>query len=245
MPQRLAETGGLELRIFNRDGVKRARAVSPIRRQSPNADIVNEFLREQDGRTYQSVPVAAFFTKDFGHLYQYIERPIVHHARRPRIVAAMQVPRPGEDRDRAWARFMDDWRGLRELDVAAGVGVGDGRRGALRAPRAHRDGTARPNLISRRRPIMSMRKLGRTGLRVPSSAWAATPLTGPSTRRPRRPCWTPTSRRAVTSSTPPTCTRAGCPVAPAQVQPGLPRRRVAHRPSRAAGTTPRLSLPSA
>ena len=73
---------------------------------------MNEFLREQDGRTYQSVPVAAFFTKDFGHLYQYIERPIVHHARRPRIVAAMQVPRPGEDRDRAWARFMDDWRGL-------------------------------------------------------------------------------------------------------------------------------------
>ena len=112
MLQRLAEAGGLELRIFNRDGVKLGEEPTADPRESPNADIVNEFLREQDGRTYQSVPVAAFFTKDFGYLYHYIERPIVHYNRRPRIVAAMQAPRPGEDRDRTWARFMDDWRGL-------------------------------------------------------------------------------------------------------------------------------------
>ncbi len=114
MLQRLAEAGGLELRIFRRDGVKLGEGERSDPAESPNADIVNEFLREQDGRTYQSVPVAAFFTKDFRYLHHYIERPIVHYTRRPRVVAAMQAPRPGEDRERAWARFMDDWSALQQ-----------------------------------------------------------------------------------------------------------------------------------
>src|SRR5262249_31843742 len=97
---------------FNRDGIKFGEGPTADPRESPNADIVNEFLREQDGQTYQSVPVAAFFTKDFRYLYHYICRPVVLDTRHPRIVAAMQAPRPGEDRDQAWARVMGDWRAL-------------------------------------------------------------------------------------------------------------------------------------
>src|SRR4029453_2765479 len=83
MLARLTEAGGLELRIFNRDGVKFGEGPTADPRESPNADIVNEFLREQDGQTYQSVPVAAFFTKDFRYLYHYICRPIVLDTRHP------------------------------------------------------------------------------------------------------------------------------------------------------------------
>src|SRR5262249_40996283 len=57
----LAEAGGLELRIFTRDGRTLGRGPRADPAESPNADIVNEFLREQDGRTYQSVPVAVFY----------------------------------------------------------------------------------------------------------------------------------------------------------------------------------------
>jgi len=68
----LAEAGGLELRIFTRDGRMLGRGPRADPAESPNADIVNEFLREQDGRTYQSVPVAVFYARDFRYLYHYI-----------------------------------------------------------------------------------------------------------------------------------------------------------------------------
>src|SRR5262249_38637274 len=53
---RLAEAGGLELRIFPRDGRTLGRGSRADPAESPNADIVNEFLRERGGQTYQSVP---------------------------------------------------------------------------------------------------------------------------------------------------------------------------------------------
>src|SRR5262244_1212801 len=59
---RLAEAGALELRIFPRDGEKLGRGPRADPAESPNADIVNEFLRERGGQTYQSVPVAVFYT---------------------------------------------------------------------------------------------------------------------------------------------------------------------------------------
>jgi hypothetical protein len=51
---RLAESGGLELRIFRRDGQKLGRGPKADPGESPNADIVNEFFDEKDGQTFQS-----------------------------------------------------------------------------------------------------------------------------------------------------------------------------------------------
>ena len=107
---RLAESGGLELRIFRRDGQKLGRGPKADPGESPNADIVNEFLDEKDGQTFQSVPVAVFFTKGFEALYRYVELPAIYH--KMRLVAAMQVARPGENREQAWERFIRDWAAL-------------------------------------------------------------------------------------------------------------------------------------
>jgi hypothetical protein len=107
---RLAEAGGLELRIFPRDGQKVGRGPRADPDESPTADIVNEFLNEKNGQTFQSVPVAAFFTRDWRCLYRYFELPAIYH--KQRLFTAMQVPRPGETREQAWPRFITDWGAL-------------------------------------------------------------------------------------------------------------------------------------
>ena len=103
----LAAAGGLELRIFTRDGKKVGRGSRANPDESPNADIVNEFLNEKNGETFQSVPVAVFYTKNLECLYRYTEFPAICH--RERITDAMRLPRPGETNDEAWARFMREW----------------------------------------------------------------------------------------------------------------------------------------
>jgi len=109
---RLAEAGGLDLRIFPRDGQKLGRGPRANPDESPTADIVNEFLNEKDGQTFQSVPVAAFFTSDWRYLYRYIEFPAIYH--KERLFTAMQVPRPGETREGARQRFLHDWAALQQ-----------------------------------------------------------------------------------------------------------------------------------
>ena len=76
------------------------------------ADLVNAFLNEKDGQTWQSVPVAAFFTRDLEYLYHYIEFPAIYH--KARLSDAMRAPRPGETPDEAWTRFMGDWAALQQ-----------------------------------------------------------------------------------------------------------------------------------
>jgi len=112
MLARLAEAGGLELRIFQRDGPKFSNAPKADPAESPNADIVNEFLNEEDGHTFQSVPVAIFLTRDFRVIYRYVEFPAIYH--KMRLAEAMQVARPGENREQAWERFIGDWGALQE-----------------------------------------------------------------------------------------------------------------------------------
>ena len=107
---RLAESGGLELRIFPRDGARVGREPRANPADSPNADLMNAVLREQDGRTYQSIPVAVFYTADLEYLYHFIERPTVLHL--GPIAEAMQVPRPGETREDTWDRFMREWAAM-------------------------------------------------------------------------------------------------------------------------------------
>jgi hypothetical protein len=112
MLARLAEAGGMELRIFTRDGQKVGRDPRANPADSPNADIVNEFLRERDGQTYQSVPVAIFYTKDLRYLYHYIEFSAIYH--KERLAAAMQARSSGETREERWESFMRDWAALQQ-----------------------------------------------------------------------------------------------------------------------------------
>jgi thioredoxin family protein len=107
---RLAEAAPLELRIFPRDGRRVGRGPTADPAESPNADLMNAFLREQDGRTYQSIPIVAFYTSDLEYLYHYTELPALYH--KERLAAAMQVARPGETREEAWERFLGDWRAM-------------------------------------------------------------------------------------------------------------------------------------
>jgi hypothetical protein len=104
---RLAEAAPLELRIFPRDGQRVGRGPTADPAGSPNADLMNAFLRERDGRTYQSIPVVAFYTHELEYLYHYTELPALYP--KERLAAAMRVARPGETREEAWERFLRDW----------------------------------------------------------------------------------------------------------------------------------------
>ena len=54
---KIAETAGMELRVFPRD---------------ENLDIMNEFLKDGE---YQSIPTAVFYTRDHRYITHWIERP--------------------------------------------------------------------------------------------------------------------------------------------------------------------------
>src|SRR5215510_8573603 len=110
MLARMAEAGGLELRIFPRDGQRIGRGPRADPDESPNADLMNMFLRERDGQTFQSIPIAAFYTKDFQYLWHYTEFPAIYH--KYPLSDAMRLPRSGETAEQTWDRFMREWRDL-------------------------------------------------------------------------------------------------------------------------------------
>src|SRR5262249_24618377 len=109
---RLAEAGGLELRIFPRDGQTVGRGPRADPADAPNADIMNEFLYVRDGQTYQSIPVVAFFTRDFSYLCHYTEFPAIYH--KESLLSAMLAPKPGETADESFTRGIRDWRSLQD-----------------------------------------------------------------------------------------------------------------------------------
>ena len=96
---RLAEAGGLELRIFRRDGQRYGTSARPSLAEAPdsNADIMVEFLNEKNGQTWQSIPVAVFYTRDFQYLYHYTEYPAIYH--KDRLLGHIRSPRPGESKE--------------------------------------------------------------------------------------------------------------------------------------------------
>ena len=108
---RVADTAGMELRIFRRDGQKFSRSQRPSLAEAPdsNADIMAEFLNPKDGQSWQSIPVAVFYTKDLEYLYHYTEYPAIYH--KDRLRAHMLAPRPGETeaqtQERAAREFME------------------------------------------------------------------------------------------------------------------------------------------
>ena len=105
MLARLAEAGGLELRIVRRDGQRFSGRPQPSFAEAPdsNADIMAEFLNVKSGQTWQSIPVAAFYTKDLGYLYHYIEYPAIYHKDRV-VVGHIRAARAGETPEQARER---------------------------------------------------------------------------------------------------------------------------------------------
>jgi thiol-disulfide isomerase/thioredoxin len=93
---RLAEAGGMELRIFRRDGQRFSRSQTPSLAEAPdsNADLMAEFLNRKNGQSWQSIPVVVFYTKALEYLCHYIEYPAIYH--KDRVVGHLRGPRPGE-----------------------------------------------------------------------------------------------------------------------------------------------------
>ena len=121
---RLADAGGLALRIFVRDGDTLLLKGLPDSTAGGNADLVREYANEKNGQQWASIPVAVFFTRDFRELYRYIEYPAMY--RKDRLIGHYRTARPGESEEDAKAR------GLREIvalldsamfDVWASAGI--------------------------------------------------------------------------------------------------------------------------
>ena len=92
--QRIAEAAGWELRIFNRDGDSFGGAPEPTN-DSPNRDLMMQFLNRKNGGTFQSIPVAAFFTKDGRYLYHFTEYAAIYDKDRV-VMNHIRAPKPGE-----------------------------------------------------------------------------------------------------------------------------------------------------
>jgi ribosomal protein L30E len=99
---RLAEAGGLELRIFTRDADTMQRKGLPDPGEHANADLVCEYANEKNGQKFATVPVAVFFTGDFVELHRYIEYPAVYQ--KDRVLGALRAARPGETEEQTKAR---------------------------------------------------------------------------------------------------------------------------------------------
>jgi thiol-disulfide isomerase/thioredoxin len=135
---RLAEAGGLELRIFARDGDIMLMKGLPDPEAGGNADLVREFANEKKGQKWATVPVAVFFTKDFRELYRYIEYPAIYH--KERLIGHLRAARPAETEEQTKARsgreigalldspFFDLWAlaGISEVISALHERVGTG-----------------------------------------------------------------------------------------------------------------------
>ena len=99
---RLADAGGLELRVFVRDAETMLRHGLPDPAAGGNADLVVAYANEKNGQRFASVPVAVFFTGDFVELYRYVEYPAIY--RKDRLIGYLRAARAGETPEQAKAR---------------------------------------------------------------------------------------------------------------------------------------------
>ena len=126
MLARLAEAGGLELRIFNRDGkrILGMRRPDPAGYPDSNHDLMLQFLNTKNGGDWASVPVAVFYTKDFQELHRYIEYPAIYH--KDVIRGAQNAARPGESPEQAAERAQREFVAMQQspfFDVWASAAV--------------------------------------------------------------------------------------------------------------------------
>ncbi len=101
---RMAEAAPFELRIFPRDGQRFSQSAHPTLAEAPdsNADIMAEFLNDKNGQTWQSIPVAVFYTRDLRYLYHYVEFPAIYH--KDAVTGKIRSVRPGETIEQARER---------------------------------------------------------------------------------------------------------------------------------------------
>jgi hypothetical protein len=123
---RLAEAGGLEMRIFNRDGKKilGTRRPDPAAHPDGNHDIMLEFLNAKNGGEWASLPVVVFYTRDFQELHRYIEYPAIYH--KDDIRRRMGTARAGESADQAKERDRREFLALQAspfFDLWASAGI--------------------------------------------------------------------------------------------------------------------------
>jgi hypothetical protein len=126
MLARLAEAGGLQMRIFNRDGrrILWTRRPDPAAAPDANYDLMLEFMNVKNGGEWASLPAVGVYTKDFRELCRYIEYPSVYH--KDRIRSHLQAARPGETSEQAHARYMSEFAVLQAspfFDLWASVAV--------------------------------------------------------------------------------------------------------------------------
>ena len=123
---RLAEAGGLDLRIFTRDGDTIHMKGLPDPAAGGNADLVNAYANDKNGQRFASIPVAVFFTRDFVELYRYVEYPAIYH--KDHVIGHLRAARPGETEDQTKARGGRDITALLEspfYDVWAHAGIAE------------------------------------------------------------------------------------------------------------------------
>jgi hypothetical protein len=110
---RIAAVTGMELRIFNRDGRKFSDAAVPslVDAADSNADIMSEFLNHKNGRTWQSIPVCVFYTRDLEYLYHFIEYPAIYDKDRL-VMQNIRAARPGETPEETRARSSREFNEL-------------------------------------------------------------------------------------------------------------------------------------
>ena len=123
---RLADAGGLELRIFTRDGDTMLRQGLPDPAGGGNADLVVAYANEKNGQRWASIPVAVFFTEDFVELYRYVEYPAIYH--KDRVIGHLRAARAGETEEQSKARGGRDIATLLDspfVDVWAHAGIAE------------------------------------------------------------------------------------------------------------------------
>jgi hypothetical protein len=123
---RLAEAGGLQLRIFTRDGDRMLRQGLPDPAAGGNADLVLAYANEKNGQRWASVPVAVFFTRGLVEIYRYVEYAAVY--RKDRLLAHLRAARPGETEEQAKVRAGREIGDLLEspfYDVWAQAGIAE------------------------------------------------------------------------------------------------------------------------
>jgi len=123
---RLAEAGGLEMRIFNRDGqrILWTRRPDPAAAPDANYDLMLEFMNVKNGGYWASVPAVGVYTSDFKELARYLEYPSVYH--KDRIRGYQQAARAGESDTEAYDRGMREFAAMQAspfFDMWASVAI--------------------------------------------------------------------------------------------------------------------------
>jgi hypothetical protein len=123
---RLAEAGGLELRIFNRDGKKilDRRRPDPAVAPDANHDLMLEFMNAKNGGEFASLPVVVFYTNDLRELYRYFEYPAIYH--KDLIRGHQHAARPGESDAQRKERDAREFMAMQQspfFDLWASAGI--------------------------------------------------------------------------------------------------------------------------